>query len=89
KDLRCDESATTVAIYQAPESLLVTVQQLGDAAAAIVLTAKSEPISYEVLAKAALLRLAEENSAELHKLVFATFEQLHKIGIFSATRHIG
>jgi hypothetical protein len=78
-----DESAATLAIYQDPQTREIRVQRLGQAAAAIVVTAKSEPISYKALAEATLKRLGETQSSELHKLVFGTFEQLHTIGIFS------
>jgi hypothetical protein len=78
-----DETAATLAIYQDPQTREIRVQRLGQAAAAIVVTAKSEPISYKALAEATLKRLGETQSSELHKLVFETFAQLHTIGIFS------
>lgn len=83
--LRYKPLSSILAIYQDPDTYFLRVQQLGEVAAHIVFIAKAEQTSYFVLAKSAMSRLGEPNSDELHKLIFETFEQFHRIGIFSGT----
>lgn len=85
RNLNCKRVPTVLVIYQDPDTSEVRVQQLGDAAAAMVEAANLKSTPYAELAEIALANLELDPTPELAQLVSGTFAQMHDLEIFVGT----